>query len=93
MTDDRVNEEFNELVKRVQGLAEVEVTEIAEPGFVVEIAVPIDKYPEPEDTLLQVLREYLQSGPRRAILGISVTYEARGGNPTLVAAVILTSPL
>ena len=98
MTDDEgVNDEFGKLVDRMSDpLASraVEIVEVAEPATMVEVIVPISVYEKPEVVLFSTIAAYLDQQPRRAVAGISVSYEIRSHNlPHLIATMFLGDPV
>jgi hypothetical protein len=98
VTDDEgVNGEFEELVERMadpSASQEVEICEVAEQASMVEVIIPVTVYEEPEVVLFRTIAEYLASTPRRAVVGITVSYELRSHNlPHLIATLFLSAPV
>lgn len=94
--DDDMAREFDGLVQRMNdpgALDQIEVVEVFEKATMVEVTVPIQRFPEPEVALLQTITQYLKKGDRRAIVSLNAVYEVRGGNPCLVGTLMLTDPI
>jgi len=95
--DEGESDEFSELVERMAdptASQSVEICEVAEKASMVEVTVPVTVYEHPEHVLFSTIAEYLKSTPRRAVVGITVSYEIRSHNlPHLIGTLFLSDPI
>jgi hypothetical protein len=95
--DEGEHDEFEQLVERMSdptASQEVEICEVAETASMIEVIVPVTVYEHPEVVLFKTVAEYLNSTPRRAVVGMTVSYEIRSHNlPHLIGTLFLSDPV